>query len=272
MNTYEKIVQKLSQSVIATAEHLSASIISIILALVAVISAVPEFVGLWAVSDNLMLGLAIASMGAAGAHVAVWIGKREAWLALAGHVAIAELTILWYGGGVELLFPFVTIVGALIMSLLGTHKKEAESAAAERQAKAEERRQDKEERKALSREIKLLKAQAEADAIRANVYGTSTANVHGTSMGTSPASGRDVSADAQRKQIMDILMDNGETSVKYIIDTLGMPRSTVNKRLAELRDAGKVVNQNRKWRSVVVSEKLPEPIEIHVNGVGRDVR
>lgn len=272
MNRYERIVEKLSQSVITTAERLSESIVSIILALVAIISAIPEFWGLWEVSGEWMLGLAIAAMGAAGAHVAVWIGKREAWYVLAGHVVIAELTILWYGGGVELIFPFVTIIGALIMSLSATHAKEAQETAAEKAAKRDERKRDKADRKALEREIRLLKAQAEADAIRSgvapqNVHGTSTVNVHGTSTDALPTSGRGVSPDAQRKQIVSILMDKGETSVSSLMSALDAPRSTVNKRLVELREAGKVVNENRKWAiAPAVISPAPE-IEIHTNGV-----
>jgi len=260
MNRYETWISNIARSVVTTAEKVSDSTVGVTMALVAVISAIPEFWGLWTVSGSWVLGLAIAGMGAAAAHTAVRLNNRQAYGVFGSHIVIAEITLLWYGGGVEMVFPLVTGVGAAVMALSAEHQKSIE-----------EKRQDRRETVEFNRKLKLLKAEAEAEAIRnGNVYGGAPVGVHGGVHGTPVVdivtSGGGISPDAQRKQILDIIVDRGETSVKDIMDTIKAPRSTVNKRLAELREEGKVFNANRKWSAIAPA--LPEQPQIHLNGNG----
>ena len=256
MSRYETWVSGLSKSVVTTAEKVSESIVGIAMALVAIISAIPEFWGLWSVSNSWALGLAIAGMGAAAAHTAVRAKTGLAYVVFGSQIAIAEITLLWYGGGVELVFPLITGVGAAVMALSSEH-----------QIETAEKKADRRETIEFNRSLKRLKAEAEAEAIRNGaVHSSVPLDVHELSTARVSTGGRNVSPETQRKQIVDMLLDKGETSVKDLMGTLGMPRSTVNKRLDELRSAGKVFNANRKWAAIAPA--LPASPTIHLNGNG----
>ena len=86
MNKYEQWVNSIATSVVTTAHKASEAFIDVALAVIAVVSAVPEFMGLWHTSQDFWLALAVAFTGVGSAHTAVRTRNNIMWIVFAAHL------------------------------------------------------------------------------------------------------------------------------------------------------------------------------------------
>lgn len=299
MNRYETWISNIARSVITTATQTSEALVSVAMAMIAVVSAVPEFMGLWSASGSMAMGLAIAATGAGSAHGAARSRKGAAISVFIAHIIVAEVILWGHGAYAEMAYPLVTAIGAAVMALSIEHHKDAEaqSLAEALQAEADERervraeaeeadRREREreesaqrfileletrrENEAHRREMERIDAEAKADAKRAKANNkTVQGSVQRTVLDSASTPSKDELKTVQQDSIKTHLLDSGWTGASALARATGLPRSTVYNRLNELSERGQVRNKDGKWDVVRgIAPTLPEPAQIHLNGNG----
>jgi hypothetical protein len=235
MNRYEQWISGIADSIITTAHKLSESFIGVALAVIAIVSAVPEFMGLLTTSDDLGLALAVAFTGVGSAHTAVRTKSNIMWGVFAVHLVIVEIILFGHGGTTEMAYPIITVVGAAVMALSSEHRTtsevEATAAIDDKAFEREEKRKDNE----LKRQIRLERERKKL----------SNSSVKSTASDSSvkPASTSGGKVENRRQKLVEILhsFDSpSDINKTKIAKELGVSRPTVISDIDALESSGQI--------------------------------
>lgn len=231
MNRYERWVSAVAGSIVTTAHETSEVIVSVALALIAVVSAVPEFMGLWHTSGNPWLALAVAATGAGVAHTAVKTRYSIAWAAFGVQLVVVEVILAMQGGTAELAYPIVNVVGAAVMAIAREHrvttKAEAAEAKEDKAFEREEKRKDNE----LKRQLRLEKERAKVSKPTVN-------------KGVKSTTGDSVKQSSDRQSDLLTILQSFDTpddiNRSAIARQLGVSRQTIYNDMEELQKSGRL--------------------------------
>jgi flagellar biogenesis protein FliO len=228
MNKYERGVSIVAGSIVTTAQQLSDVIVNVALALIAVVSAVPEFMGLWETSERFFLSLAVAATGAGVAYVAVGTKSKLAWGIFAVQLMVVEFILAFQGGVAELAYPLVNVVGAAVMSISKEHRFTSqialEDAKADKDFEREEKRKDNE----IKRQLAIEKQRVQLlNGVKPTVKSDSEGGVNPSAK----------SKESRQKLLSNILQEfDGPESVNKteLAGRLGVTRQTVISDIKEI--------------------------------------
>lgn len=124
------------------------------------------------------------------------------------------------------------------------------------------------------RENERISADAKADATRIraqkNVQKSVQSTVQSGVQNTVSTPSKTQSEGEQKDMIASHLVDNGWTGASALARAVNLSRSTVYNRLSELKQDGRVSNQDGKWATIAPA--LPAEPAIHLNGADHERR
>lgn len=245
MQKYRNAITDLSTAIVATAHMLSESVVGIALAVIGIVSAIPEYIALSTASGDTWLALAVALTGVGSAHTAIRTRSNIMWCIFALHLLVVEGMVFGYEGwSVHMFAPIVTVVGAAVMALAGQHV----SAKTKQDKHEEEDRTFAMEQKRLNAEAKRERDRLLAEAKAAKIASGSVSSdvSHGVSDGVSrdtATTGETVPETQQIDKIVRHIQMHGDTGATDIANQAGISRSTFYRRIKDMEKAG-IVSRN----------------------------